>query len=596
MAITAQFIADFNAFVKSTREAEQGLKNLEKGGKDLGESFDVMKGMATQLAASFGIAFSASALIGFAKESIATAAAIGDLAAATGLTTDSLQRLAFVGQGFGVDVDQLSRAVGNLSTRLASGDSSAVGAVQSLGLSVSRLLASGPTEAFLTIAEAAGRVEDPMQKGAIASDLFGDKLAKVLIPALGDLRTKMAEVPQDALISKAVIDSANEFEASIKHGVTRLEAWAAKILFAWSAGAKATADAKKVLDDTRKAQDDLSTAHERGITNVDLLGNRLTALRTQALEPLTTAQKETVGELLFYGEAQKDIARLVGVSESAIRLFVEAEKATAEASKLAAAEAQRFADIIDSLGRTAFANSKKEFDEWSARLTITTDRVAAAILRESEAQTVLNASHGLTALGTIKVTSAAETLRLGLEALHRTREGNISQAAQEQLLLDAYTASLYAEAIAQDRANAGLAQVPAIAAATATAMAGVTASYWAAIDAAAILAGIPDIGHRPPAITDPDWPRTHPFSPGGGLHPLRDSGGPVMKGQSYLIGMNRQPELFTPGANGFISPLGGSRVTVTNNFTIVDTAENLARKSADLVLKSIKQTVKLGSA
>jgi hypothetical protein len=38
------------------------------------------------------------------------------------------------------------------------------------------------------------------------------------------------------------------------------------------------------------------------------------------------------------------------------------------------------------------------------------------------------------------------------------------------------------------------------------------------------------------------------------LHPLRDAGGPVSAGRSYLIGGGRAPELFTPGASGFITP------------------------------------------
>jgi predicted transcriptional regulator len=614
MAITAKFIADFDAFIKSTRDAELRVKDLEKSGKDLGKSFDAMKGSVTELAGAFGITFSVGALVAFAKEAIATAAKMGDLAAATGVTTDSLQRLAFVGQGFGVDVDEMSRAVGNLSTRLASGDASAVSAVQSLGLNVGRLIASGPTEAFLDIADSAGRVEDPMSKAAIASALFGDKLAKVLIPALGDLRTKMAEVPQDAIISKATIDSANEFEASIKHGVTRLEAWAAKILFAWSEGSRATAAAAKVQAEATTAQEDLSAAQEHGITNINLLENRLKALREQAVEPLTKAQKATAGELLFYGEAQKEVARLLGVSESAIKLYTEAEKAASEEMKRASVEAEKFADIINDISLKALKNSQTEFDAWSARLTITTDRITAAILKESEAQTVLNASHGLTALGANKVASAEETLRLGLEALHRTKEGSIAQTAQEQLLYNAYTKELRDAAIATDTVNRSIGQVPAVAGAASVAINGLTRSYWSAVDAAAALSGIPSIGHRSGepgselhAGASPNLSGVSAgFSLGGGaftssslnnggLHPLRDMGGPVSAGSTYLIGKGAQPELFTPGASGFMTPNGGGP-SVNVTIYVNGTAADVARQVSAEILKTVKQATKLGSA
>jgi hypothetical protein len=39
--------------------------------------------------------------------------------------------------------------------------------------------------------------------------------------------------------------------------------------------------------------------------------------------------------------------------------------------------------------------------------------------------------------------------------------------------------------------------------------------------------------------------------------PIRDAGGPVVGGQSYLIGLNRKPEVFTPRGSGTISTVGG---------------------------------------
>ena len=46
----------------------------------------------------------------------------------------------------------------------------------------------------------------------------------------------------------------------------------------------------------------------------------------------------------------------------------------------------------------------------------------------------------------------------------------------------------------------------------------------------------------------------------------RDSGGPVTAGQSYLIGGGKAPELFTPGASGFVTPNagGGGGVVATH--------------------------------
>jgi hypothetical protein len=65
----------------------------------------------------------------------------------------------------------------------------------------------------------------------------------------------------------------------------------------------------------------------------------------------------------------------------------------------------------------------------------------------------------------------------------------------------------------------------------------------------------------------------------------RDSGGPVVAGQSYLIGGGKAPELFTPGASGFVTPgaaAGGSHVTQNIYITQpLGTADAIARAVAD---------------
>jgi hypothetical protein len=67
----------------------------------------------------------------------------------------------------------------------------------------------------------------------------------------------------------------------------------------------------------------------------------------------------------------------------------------------------------------------------------------------------------------------------------------------------------------------------------------------------------------------------------------RDTGGPVTAGTSYLIGGGRAPELFTPGASGFVTPGGvlgggGSGINLTVHVTQpFGTPEAIARAVAD---------------
>lgn len=71
-----------------------------------------------------------------------------------------------------------------------------------------------------------------------------------------------------------------------------------------------------------------------------------------------------------------------------------------------------------------------------------------------------------------------------------------------------------------------------------------------------------------------------------GLANRRAMGGPVTAGESYLVGdrADRQPEIFTPGANGFITPMGGGgslHVQVTVNGGLID--RTTARALVDIV-------------
>jgi hypothetical protein len=72
----------------------------------------------------------------------------------------------------------------------------------------------------------------------------------------------------------------------------------------------------------------------------------------------------------------------------------------------------------------------------------------------------------------------------------------------------------------------------------------------------------------------------------------RDAGGPVSAGQSYLIGGGKAPEIFTPGASGFVTPgaaAGGG--SVVNNFYITSplgTPEAIARAVNDAQVAAYK--------
>jgi hypothetical protein len=174
-----------------------------------------------------GVGLSVGAVASFTKGLFDMAGQIKDLSTATGVSTDALQEFAYVGSGVGVSMDEIGRAVGTLSERLAGGDRGAAEAVQKLGLNMADLLAAGPRDAFIAIGDAVGQLADPMEKNAVAADLFGGKLSRQLIPLLGDLRTAMQNVPKNAVITQEQIDNADKFGDKIDELLITWKAWAA---------------------------------------------------------------------------------------------------------------------------------------------------------------------------------------------------------------------------------------------------------------------------------------------------------------------------------------------------------------------------------
>src|SRR6476659_6095925 len=110
--ISAKFEADFSQFVSAAATANGSLRQIESSSKDVVSAI-------SEIAGAFGVAFSVDALVSFGKDVLTSTAALNELAASTGISTDALQKLAYVGQEFGVDLPTISKGVENFSAQLA---------------------------------------------------------------------------------------------------------------------------------------------------------------------------------------------------------------------------------------------------------------------------------------------------------------------------------------------------------------------------------------------------------------------------------------------------------------------------------------------
>jgi hypothetical protein len=157
--------------------------DFNKGIAGLQTSVDATASKFRNLGVAIGSAMSLTALAGAANKAIETASRIADMAERVGISAEAMQRLEFAATQAGGSFDAVATSIRVMSTHLTDGDKGAVAAMTSLGLSLDTLRTMAPDQAFTAIADAIARVPDPIQRSALATELFG-RGAQILMPAI----------------------------------------------------------------------------------------------------------------------------------------------------------------------------------------------------------------------------------------------------------------------------------------------------------------------------------------------------------------------------------------------------------------------------
>jgi hypothetical protein len=293
--------------------------------------------------------------------------------------------------------------------------------------------------------------------------------------------------------------------------------------------------AKKATEDLKKAEEELNattlTVYQGQIAE-------LKALEAQRAKSYGTA--EQIAMLDRLDQAEDDLTRHVLTNLSS--------------------EKDRTKVVIEG-GKTheAITTQKMTLEEQLAK------RVNAAVLTEFDAQVKLNAAHGETAAGAIRIEDNAWTvLQKTLDKIHAAAEAGISQKAQEQTALEAYNQTVLQEAQADDLA-------------TAAELRGTDAAKGHAAALVSVSAALSLIGgHQADKAELDTWNRSaagirqnQVNASDRAMHgsvdmyaPGRASGGDVRAGQPYTVG-EHGPELFVPQSAGAIQPNGGGGPTFT---------------------------------
>lgn len=142
----------------------------------------------------------ATGILALSKSYADAGSAIDDMSQRTGVAVKFISELRYAAQMSGTSIETCETAIVAMSKALYGADEESKAAVKTLsdlGLSIGDLKGKSPDQAFLTIADALSKVEDPSRRTALAMKVFG-KSGTDLIPMLSGGRAGIEELMKSA--------------------------------------------------------------------------------------------------------------------------------------------------------------------------------------------------------------------------------------------------------------------------------------------------------------------------------------------------------------------------------------------------------------
>lgn len=420
--------------------------------------------------------------------------ALNLLSLQTQVNVEDLQVLAGATREYGVDGEQLGKALYQLGRRIAGNDDSVATAYHLMGMSLDEVRGMNAMDLFLTTERGLGKLQGTIRDTA-AADLYGGRLGV----SMGAFATGADEAIEKAralnvVASKDSVKALADYQDAVDRATHSVHAWVMELeggaaqgfntlTGAADKGASKWAIFMAVLKDfaasnieTGASTSNLATlidrlnqqtekntvstktnaeGHREAAVALDAHGQAarfMAALELDAGKPVLEWQSQYLQHLKDIGELTAKNAAGIGVSGGQLKEWTRATEAASAATEAAYAATLKWDEELAHMDKETFTLAMEHQKVWREEQAKQTARSNAAILLEFEAQTKLNAEWGLNAAGAIKVQSSAlDSLNLKLAELHANRVEGISQEKQEQVLLDEYTKQLHDEAVAQNQ-------------------------------------------------------------------------------------------------------------------------------------------------
>ncbi len=265
-------------------------------------------------------------LVGWAGEAFASAAATADLAEKTGLSTDEIQRMAFVADQTGSSVDAFTTASFKLGIALATGNDSAKSAVEALGLSFESLKAARPEEQFNLVMTALGNLSSEQERARLGTVLFGKGFADLAAAAAQGYGEMAAGA---VLMSKETIAAADAFDDSWGTAKLTLKALIGEtLLFSAEPFIKAAQAMGLMVEQTKKARGDIELTAE---AYTDWAGKLAAA--TVKVDSLTRAQIQQIDIARMMGASAEELLHDFGLTAEAVTVLDQRLRKEADAAR-----------------------------------------------------------------------------------------------------------------------------------------------------------------------------------------------------------------------------------------------------------------------
>jgi hypothetical protein len=162
------------------QDVPPGIQAIANAGAHVNAGQAELLGTLSNVAAAFGLVYSIGAAVDFLKSIGEEAHALNVLSLQTHINIEDLQVLTDATREFGVEGDQLGRALFQLQQRIAGGDSNVTTAYHLMGMSIEDVRGKDAMSLFMATEKGLGTLSGAIQDTA-AKDLYGGRLGASMV-------------------------------------------------------------------------------------------------------------------------------------------------------------------------------------------------------------------------------------------------------------------------------------------------------------------------------------------------------------------------------------------------------------------------------